>query len=173
MRRASMAALAGIAACLALAAADDPPKPKRSAAGLPLASMQVGGDRIELEVADVPDARDRGLGGRSDVPRGTGMLFVFPAADFLSFWMLDCLVPIDVAFFASDGTVTAVHAMRAERPRGKDESASDYRARLPRYGSPTRAVGALELGAGEMARLGVKAGTKLALPDGISVPARR
>jgi uncharacterized membrane protein (UPF0127 family) len=101
------------------------------------------------------------------------MLFVFPAADFLSFWMLDCLVPIDVAFFAADGTVTAVHAMRAEPPRGKDETIAAYRARLPRYGSPTRAVGALELGAGEMERLGVKAGTKLTLPEGVAIPARR
>lgn len=160
-------------ACLALAGADDPPAAKRSPAGLPLAAMAVGGETVDVEVADTPEARDRGLGGRAAVPRGTGMLFVFPAADFLSFWMLDCLVPIDVAFFAADGTVTAVHAMRAEPPRGKDESAAAYRARLPRYGSPTRAVGALELGAGEMARLGVKAGTKLALPAGVAVPARR
>ena len=168
-----MAALAGLAASLALAAADDPPAPKRSPAGLPLAAMQVGGERVEVEVADVPQARDRGLGGRTAVPRGTGMLFVFPAADFLSFWMLDCLVPIDVAFFAPDGTVTAVHTMRAERPQGKDETDAAYRARLPRYGSPTRAVGALELGAGEMGRLGVRAGTKLSLPAGVTVPARR
>lgn len=164
---------ATIAAVCCLAGAVDPPAPKRSAAGLPLAAMTVGGEPIEVEVAETSDARDRGLGGRTAVPRGSGMLFVFPAADFLSFWMLDCLVPIDVAFFAEDGTVTAVHAMRAEPPRGKDETVAAYRARLPRYGSPTRAVGALELGAGEMSRLGVKAGSKLALPAGVAVPASR
>jgi uncharacterized membrane protein (UPF0127 family) len=168
-----LAATIAAVACLALAGAGDPPAPKRSPAGLALAAMTVGGEAVQVEVVDTPDARDRGLGGRTAVPRGSGMLFVFPAADFLSFWMLDCLVPIDVAFFAADGTVTAVHAMRAEPPRGKDETIAAYRARLPRYGSPTRAVGALELGAGEMERLGVKAGTKLALPEGVAIPARR
>ncbi|MFM8784585.1 MAG: hypothetical protein ACKOFI_05415, partial [Phycisphaerales bacterium] len=62
-----LAATIAAVACLALAGADDPPAPKRAPAGLALAAMTVGGEPVEVEVADTPEARDRGLGSRTAV----------------------------------------------------------------------------------------------------------
>jgi len=135
-----------------------------SPAGLPWTVMEVGGERVAVEVALTQPARDRGLGGRSGIAPGSGMLFAFPWSGPLRFWMRDCPFDIDVAFFRSDGTVTAVHAMRAA-PRRAGESEATYGARLPKYGSGESAAGALELAAGELARLGIAPGDRLSLPS--------
>ena len=135
-----------------------------SPAGLPWTVMAVGGERVAVEVALTQPARDRGLGGRSGIAPGSGMLFAFPWSGPLRFWMRDCPFDIDVAFFRTDGTVTAVHAMRAA-PRRAGESEAAYGARLPKYGSGEPAAGALELAAGELARLGIAPGDRLSLPS--------
>jgi hypothetical protein len=134
-----------------------------SPAGLPWTVMEVGGERVAVEVALTQPSRDRGLGGRDGITPGSGMLFAFPWSGPLRFWMRDCPFDIDVAFFRADGTVTAVHTMRAA-PRRTGESEAAYGARLPKYGSGEAAVGALELAAGEFARLGIVPGDRLTLP---------
>jgi uncharacterized membrane protein (UPF0127 family) len=66
---------------------------------------------VRLEVAASPAARDRGLMGRTRVPAGTGMVFLFPADTTAAFWMKDTLVPLSIAFVAGDGRVVAVREM--------------------------------------------------------------
>jgi uncharacterized membrane protein (UPF0127 family) len=142
---------------------------QRSPAGMRLATMAVGAETVTVEIADTEERRQRGLGGRSEVPRGTGMFFHFPMAMELRFWMRDCTIPIDVAFLDRRGVVLSVYAMPAEPPRRADETEAAYLNRLPGYYSRGDAPYALELGGGEMARLGITPGMKLKLP--IPVPA--
>ena len=87
---------------------------------LPRAEVLLGGAsdadavlRVDVVVADTPDARSRGLMGVAAVPDGVGMLFAFPDATGPGrpgFWMLDTLVPLDIAF-AADGVVVGVATM--------------------------------------------------------------
>lgn len=87
---------------------------------LPRAEVLLGGAsdadavlRVDVVVADTPDARSRGLMGVAAVPDGVGMLFAFPDAigpGRPGFWMLDTLVPLDIAF-AADGVVVGVATM--------------------------------------------------------------
>jgi uncharacterized membrane protein (UPF0127 family) len=131
-----------------------------AAGGAPLATRQLflAGVPFELEVAADPASRERGLMGRAEVdPRG-GMLFVFPDEAPRTFWMRDCLVDIDIAFLDARGRVTASYTMRAEPPQGKEESEARYFARLRQYPSLAPARYAVELRAGTLARLGLRAG---------------
>lgn len=64
-----------------------------------------------VRVAATPDARSRGLMGVTDLPPGTGMLFLFPGvADHGGFWMKDTPIPLDIAFLRQ-GEIVAVATM--------------------------------------------------------------
>jgi len=88
---------------------------------LPRAEVRLGGAddeallRVAAVVADEPATRARGLMGVEVVPDGVGMLFVFSEppgpGGRPGFWMLDTLVPLDIAFGA-DGVVVGVATMQ-------------------------------------------------------------
>ena len=54
------------------------------------------GVSLRLDYATTSEAQERGLGGRSSVPEGYGMLFVFPEPGYYGIWMRDMQAPIDV-----------------------------------------------------------------------------
>lgn len=120
---------------------------------LDVATVQLGAAEVQAVVADTPAARERGLQGVDEVPDSVGMLFVFPdqpgAGGRPGFWMLDTVVPLDIAF-AAGGTVVGVATMEpcAARPCPITHPGVEYDV-------------ALELAAGELARAGVGIGNRL------------
>jgi uncharacterized membrane protein (UPF0127 family) len=132
---------------------------KLSAAGLPIETVTLGARPFELEVAATPKSVERGMSRRTDIPDGTGMIFVFPSKRILSFWMIDCLVDIDVAYLDRTGKVVSTYTMKVEPPQGAGESREAYTTRLKRYPSAEEAVFAIEVRAGLLEKLGVKPGT--------------
>jgi uncharacterized protein len=70
----------------------------------------LGDVELELEVADEPHERATGLMGRTEVPDGTGMVFLFDEPVSTSFYMFQVPVPL-VAVFVRDGTVVDVLEM--------------------------------------------------------------
>src|SRR5512136_601336 len=60
--------------------------------------VMVGGVRFEVEVAQTPGTREKGLSGRTGLVDGQGMLFVFDKPDRYMFWMKDMLFPIDIIY---------------------------------------------------------------------------
>jgi hypothetical protein len=65
--------------------------------------------RFSVEVADDAAERARGLMFRDDMPAGAGMLFVYPEAGPVSFWMKNTLIPLDMVFADAAGRVVHVH----------------------------------------------------------------
>jgi uncharacterized protein len=107
---------------------------------------------LEFEVVASPEARAQGLSGRSEVPPGYGMLFVFDAPERYGFWMKDMLVSIDIIWLDNDGTIIGI-----------EENVSPATYPKPFY--PPRAVRlVLETKAGEARAQGWGVGTKLSLP---------
>jgi uncharacterized membrane protein (UPF0127 family) len=114
---------------------------------------------VRLEVAADPAARARGLMGRTEVPQGTGMVFLYPADVTQTFWMKNTLVPLSIAFVAADGRVVSV----AEMTPCRADPCPTYAPAGPyRY--------AVELAAGSFPAAGVGPGAKVAPTDPAALP---
>lgn len=147
--------------------------PNLSDAGLPVVRLTLGVEPFDLELAATDAAITKGLSGRDRVRRHRGMLFVMPYSRELGFWMVDCLVPIDIAYVNEQGIVTGVHTMKTEPLQRADESRGAYEVRLPRYPSGAKARYAIELAAGEFARLGITKGSEIKVDwQGVNTVAR-
>jgi uncharacterized protein len=114
---------------------------------------------VRLEVAADPAARARGLMGRTDLPEGTGMVFLYPEDVAEAYWMKNTLVPLSIAFVAADGRVVSVAEMT---PCTADPCPSYPPAGRYRY--------AVELPAGAFAAAGVGEGDKVVPEDPAALP---
>ena len=61
---------------------------------------------VPLEIMSTPNATSSGMMGRETLEGG--MLFLFPEISERSFWMKDCLIPLDIIFIINN-KVTKVH----------------------------------------------------------------
>ena len=105
---------------------------------------------IDLEVASTPMQKRIGLMQRTPLPPLRGMWFPFDQRQPLQFWMLNTLAPLDMVFIR-DGRVMAIEADVPVCPA------------LPcrGYGPSEPSDGVVELGAGEVRRLGIQVGDQI------------
>lgn len=71
-------------------------------------TTKFGGVSLRIEYAVTPDARNRGFGGRTEIPKDHGMLFVFPKEGIHGFWMKDTRVPLDIFWLDDKGHVVSI-----------------------------------------------------------------
>jgi len=67
---------------------------------------------ITVEIARTDEERAKGLMYRKVLPDGEGMLFVFERDQQLSFWMKNTIIPLSIAFIASDGYIIEIKDMQ-------------------------------------------------------------
>ncbi len=81
-----------------------------SAPTIPLTIAAADGTvhRFAVEVARSEEEQRKGLMFRTELPAGTGMLFPFPKPRIASFWMKDTLIPLDMIFIRSDGSIDRI-----------------------------------------------------------------
>ena len=113
---------------------------------------------LRLAIADTPERRANGLMGARDVPAGEGMLFVFPEAvdAHHEFWMKDTIVPLDMIYIRTDGTVSAIFAAVPASMPGAPEGRIARRQAVGKY--------VIEVRAGGAAVSGVRVGSQLDMP---------
>jgi uncharacterized membrane protein (UPF0127 family) len=139
------------------------PQVRLSPAGLPVETVLLNGKPFDLEVAATRAHVEKGMSGRTALAENAGMLFCFPQSNILNFWMIDCLMDLDVAYLDRTGKVVDVYTMKVEPPQGKDESRQAYMNRLKRYPSSADCLFAIEVQPGLLGKIGVKRGTQVKL----------
>jgi len=90
-------------------AASDPTESGRPQV-LPRVKLWLGAHEVSAEIARSPVEHQVGMMWRTNVAEMEGMIFVFEDTARRSFWMRNTLVPLDIAYLASDGTLLDVHA---------------------------------------------------------------
>ena len=80
--------------------------------------LVIDGQAVRVEVAATPQARERGLMGRTHLAADSGMLFVFETRGRYCFGMRDPLLPLSIAFIDDSGRVVGRADMqpRTETP---------------------------------------------------------
>jgi uncharacterized membrane protein (UPF0127 family) len=129
------------------------PKLERSAAGLeqvPLTIRTAAGavHNFTVEVARSEQEQQTGLMNRSSLAPDRGMIFPHEPPRMASFWMKNTLIPLDIIFVRTDGTI--VNIAENTVPLSLDP--------VPSL-EPVGAV--LELAGGRTAELGIRAGDKV------------
>lgn len=116
-------------------------------AEMPEITLALGGHKLTAEVAHTDADRTLGLMHRRMLPENRGMLFVFPQAAPLGFWMMNTHIPLSIAFIDDAGTIINIADMK---PLTTDPHNS---AKPARY--------ALEMNQGWFRKRGIKPGAKI------------
>ena len=146
----AMAALAILSSC---AAAPREPLARNDLSKMRALTITITGRTSYASyVADTDVTREFGLMNVSEteLPPDRGMIFVFDQDRLLSFWMRNTIIPLDIAYIRSDGTIVKTHTMQPLDERG--------------YPSIEPARFALEVRAGQFAQWGIRAGDHVELP---------
>jgi hypothetical protein len=139
------AALAAIAFWAAAAHAAEPSRRE-------LVIATDGGQKaFQVEIADDPQERSKGLMFRREMAPEQGMLFDYGEEQPASFWMKNTYIPLDMIFVKADGTIESI----AERTTPMSE-------RSIKSQGPVRFV--LEINGGLSDELGIEPGDKVSGP---------
>ncbi len=111
------------------------------------------GDELEIDVylALTREQQKRGLMFVRSLPRRTGMLFVYDEEAYLSMWMKNTFIPLDIAFARADGSIANI--VYNATPQTLDSRAATD---LVIYALELNAGVARELGLGTSSRLLVR-----------------
>ncbi len=101
--------------------------------------------KIQIEIADEPDERSRGLMFRESLDALSGMLFIYPTPRIASFWMKNTLIPLDIVFVDAEGRVATI------APQTTPLSLKPVTSGVP-------VLTVLEVAGGEAERLGIAVG---------------
>ncbi len=116
-------------------------------------SVEIGGKRFSVEIADTSQKQALGLMYRDEMPVDHGMLFVFTNEAPRSFWMKNTRIPLDIMYFDQD--LKMVSASLNTKPCRV--------SRCPSYPSIAPAMYVLELNAGTALELGVGPGASMTI----------
>ena len=115
--------------------------------------VTVGPATFEVEVANTPQERERGLMFRRELPSHRGMLFT-QSTGRATFWMKNTFIPLDLLYFDADGRLLQIEA-------GVPPCATPDCPVYPSTATTVRYI--LEINAGEAARRGIRLGDRLRL----------
>lgn len=100
---------------------------------------------FKVEIAETQAQREQGLQGRTEMPAGSGMLFIFPEDTYIEMWMKETPMSLDMLFLDSKGKVIYI------APKTKPNTTDIISARRD-----ARAV--MELAGGTVEKLDIKIG---------------
>lgn len=124
------------------------PQPK-----LPTVKLWIGTNEVQAEIAQTLNQIQTGMMWRTNMAEMEGMLFVFPQARQVSFYMRNTLLPLSCAYIDPEGTILEIYPMTP-----LDETAIPSRSDQIQY--------VLEMNQGWFERHGIKPGVLVATERG-------
>jgi uncharacterized membrane protein (UPF0127 family) len=130
--------------------------------------IQIGDHTFQVWLASTPAEQARGLmqvpaetlapippDAAAGLPDGAerGMLFVFEQERLQAFWMFNTIIPLDIAFIRTDGTIVTTYTMAPLETRS--------------YPSIEPVRFALEVRAGAFKKLGITPGDHVEIPQSV------
>lgn len=108
--------------------------PEEASVVFPKATVHVDHIPVHVEIAQNPRAHEQGLQHRTEIPNGTGMLFVYPAPRMLRFWMHQTPIDLDIGFFDVQATLINIRQMSAldDRTFHHSDAPAQYALEVPR-----------------------------------------
>lgn len=95
-------------------------------------TVTIGSKVINVEVASTEATREQGLSGRSSLPAGSGMLFVFESKNVNPiFWMKGMLIPLDFIWISGGKVIRIDKNVPAPSPNTSDSNLKLYSAGQP------------------------------------------
>ena len=82
------------------------------AQSLPRVPLYIKNKEIWVEVAKTPEERATGLMGRTHLGKDEGMLFIFDAEGYHSFWMKNTYIPLAIAFIDKEYKIVKISEMK-------------------------------------------------------------
>lgn len=118
--------------------------------------LQIKDNRLKVEIADTPQKRSKGLGGRVSIASDEGMLFIFDKADKYSFWMKGVNFSLDFVYIKDNRIIEILPNIQPPSEGQTDKSLAIYQ--------PKEEINmVLEISAGTSQRLNIKVGDKILL----------
>ena len=114
---------------------------------LPKVKVEINKKEYSFEIAATEEARKKGLMHKKKLNKNSGMLFVYPNKSYLSFYMKNTFIPLDIAFIDEQFRIVDIQQME---PLDETSIVSKKKAQF-----------ALEVNKGFFERVGLKVGDKL------------
>lgn len=101
--------------------------------------------KLKVEVAISPAEKEAGLMNRDALGADNGMLFVFPNAQPLTFWMKNTKIPLDIIFFDGAGrfvnSITMQPCVQDPCPQYKSAEPSQFALEVNKGFKSTHGIG--------------------------------
>ncbi|MCL4177112.1 MAG: DUF192 domain-containing protein [Verrucomicrobia bacterium] len=86
--------------------------PKQAQPRLPTVKLWLGPHELTAEVARNERERSAGMMFRTNIAESEAMLFVFPYAARVSFWMKNVPIPLSCAYLNREGVIVELHELK-------------------------------------------------------------
>ena len=110
-----------------------------------------GEHTFEIEIAEAPGEKERGLMFRRSLADSAGMLFPYAPPQEITMWMRNTYISLDMVFIRADGIVHRI-----------ESGTEPFSERV--IGSEGDALAVLEIRAGIAAKIGLKRGDRAVHP---------
>ena len=116
-----------------------------AAAALPTATISIttvkGSMPFKVEMANDHASQEKGLMFRKAMAANAGMLFDFHTTVMTTFWMKNTVLPLDIIFIRSDGTISSIAGNAVPFSEAPIPSSEPIRAVLEINGGRAKALG--------------------------------